>query len=106
MTLRQFDLLDSPPIAQLASDEATAPLLQLLQLVIAGDVQACTSATPKPLSQIASLLGDHESVVCAILGFLPTIKNTLWQGTIGRSTEEKRMTTSDWWVHISTTGVE
>ncbi len=48
LTLRQFDLLESPPIAQLASDEATAPLLQLLQLVIAGDVKACTSAPPIP----------------------------------------------------------
>ncbi|KAK9831893.1 hypothetical protein WJX81_006639 [Elliptochloris bilobata] len=35
-----FDLLEAPPIKQLAADEATAPLHQLLQVVIAGDVKA------------------------------------------------------------------
>jgi len=37
----QFDLLEAPPIVQLGDDEATAPLLQLLRLVIAGDVKVC-----------------------------------------------------------------
>ncbi len=37
----QFDLLEAPPIVQLGEDEATAPLLRLLRLVIAGDVKVC-----------------------------------------------------------------
>lgn len=37
--LLQFDLLEAPPIKQLAEDEATAPLHQLLMLVINGDVK-------------------------------------------------------------------
>ena len=44
LALLQFDLLEAPPIKQLAEDEATAPLHRLLMLVIDGDVKVTSSA--------------------------------------------------------------
>ena len=44
--LLQFDLLEAPPIKQLAEDEASAPLHQLLMLVINGDVKVTQPRDP------------------------------------------------------------
>ena len=55
LALPQFDLLEAPPIKQLAEDEATASLHQLLIIVINGDVKVSTPYVPAccPLADVS-----------------------------------------------------
>ena len=70
--LLQFDLLEAPPIKQLAEDEASAPLHQLLMLVINGDVKVTHFCVPAcfPLGRSSSSPGLAQQASGGASGML------------------------------------